>query len=163
MHAERAGSQADIARGTAAARILVNHVLYDYARSLVSGEKFKVISVEVRISAHTINRLAEIKFDTTVLLVHQPQPRHRVHYMIAQIHRLVKSPGVKILSSSIRKIPDWEKLFSSAGYDYFLIGPGVRGEIPHEQYRNTRVVQIDPQLDRTSLESARIRAGVQSR
>lgn len=148
------------ANGTATPKIITNHILYDYACSLVPGKRSEVIPVEVRASERTIHLLAEIKPKSSVLLVHQPQPAHRVHYIIQQIRELVKSPYVNIFSTSIRKIPNFAKLLSSSEYDYYLIGPGVRGEVPHEQRQNPRLLQIDPQLDRTSLESARIRAGV---
>jgi hypothetical protein len=149
-----------VVKGTCTAKILVNHILYEYARSLVSKSNPMVIPVEVRASARTINLLAEIKPNSSVLLVHLPQPAHRIHYMIEQMRELVKSPGVNILSTSIRKIPNIGRLLSGTKYDYYLIGPGVRGEVPHEQRQNPRVLLIDPQLDPTSLESARIRAGV---
>jgi len=148
------------ANGTATPKILTNHILYDYARSLVPGKKSEVIPVEVRASERTIHLLAEIKPGSSVLLVHLPHPARRVQFIILQIQKLVKSPGVNIFSTSIRKIPNFAKLLSSSKYDYYLIGPGVRGEVPPMLRKNSRLLQIDPQLDRTSLESARIRAGV---
>ncbi len=149
-----------VARGHATPKIIVNHILYEYARSMVSGKKAEIIPVEVRASAQTIHLLAEIRSNSSVLLLHQPQPVHRVHYMVEQIRNLVTSSDVSIHSSSIKKIPNLNKLFGSSEYDYYLIGPGVRGEVPREQRQNPRVLQIDPQLDRTSLESARVLAGV---
>lgn len=152
--------KADIAKGVSTPKILVNHILYEYARALGSGKEFMFIPVEVRVSERTISLLASIAPNSSVVLVHQPQPAHRLHYMIEQIRNLVKSPGVKIASTSIRKIPDFGRLLRSSRYDYYLIGPGVRGEVPQELRQNPRVLQIDPKLDSTSLETARIRAGV---
>jgi GntR family transcriptional regulator len=148
------------ANGTTPPKLLTNHILYDYARSLVPGKKSEVIPVEVRASERTIRLLAEIKPGSSVLLVHLPHPARRVHFIILQIQKLVKSPGVTIFSTSIRKIPSLTRLLSSSRYDYYLIGPGVRGEVPPMLRKNPRLLQIDPQLDRTSLESARIHAGV---
>lgn len=150
----------DIANGTATPKILVNHILSEYIRPMLTNKKSTVIQIEVRISEHTMNLLAGIKRDSSVLLIHQPHPAHRVHYMVEQIGKLIKSPGVHMHSTSIRKIRNFGKLLSSSEYDYYLIGPGVRGEVPHEHRRNSRVLQIDPQLDLASLETARIRAGV---
>jgi hypothetical protein len=72
----------------------------------------------------------------------------------------VKSPGVKISSTSINEAPNLSELLNSSRYDYYLVGPGVRGKVPPEMRQNPRVLQIIPQLDPTSLETARIRAGV---
>jgi hypothetical protein len=51
-------------------------------------------------------------------------------------------------------------LLTSAQYDYYLIGPAVRGDVPHELRQNPHILQINPQLDPASLEAAWIRAGV---
>ena len=154
------GLKAVIAKGGAAQRILVNHVMSDLVRSLLPQKKSAVIPVEVRVSEQTIKLLAEIKPDSSVLLLHQPQPSHRLHYMIEQLRNLMKAHDIKISSTSIREVPKLGELLNSPKYDYYLIGPGVRGEIPHELRQNPRVVQIVPQLDPASLEAARIRAGV---
>jgi GntR family transcriptional regulator len=141
-------------------RILVNHVMYEYVRSLLRGKKSAAIPVKVRASEQTIKLLSEIKPNASVLLIHLPQPSHRLHYMIEQLKKLVKSPGVKISSMSIHEVSSFSELLNSFQYDYYLVGPGVRGEVPHEMRQNPRILQINPQLDPTSLETARIKAGV---
>jgi GntR family transcriptional regulator len=149
-----------ISKGTATQKIMVNHVMSDLVSSLLPRKKSAVISIEVRISEQTIKLLAEIKSGASILLLHMPQPSHRLHYMIEQLRKLVKAPDVKISSRSVREVPDLSELLNSAQYDRYLIGPGARGEVPQEMRKNPRVVQIVPQLDPASLEIARIRAGV---
>ncbi len=149
-----------ISKGTATPKVLVNHVMSEIVLSLLPRKKNAVITIEVRLSEQTIHRLAEIKPCSTILLLHLPQPSHRLHYMIEQLKNLVKAPDVKISSASIREVPNLEKLLTSSQYDFYLIGPGARGEVPHELMQNPRVVPIVPQLDPASLETARIRAGV---
>jgi DNA-binding transcriptional regulator YhcF (GntR family) len=149
-----------IAKGGLAQRILVNHVMYVHVCELFPKSKSTFIPVEVRISDQTMKLMAGIKPDSTMLLLHQPQPSHRLHYMIAQIQELLQSTGVKVTSRNIREITDLGALLSSPKYDYYLIGPAVRGDIPQELHKSPRVLPINPQLDPTSLEAARIRAGV---
>jgi hypothetical protein len=149
-----------IAKGTSIQKILINHVMYEYARTLVSSRKISVIPVEVRISEQTTRLLSEIKANSSVLLIHLPHPAHRVHFMVAQMRKVVTSPGVKIFSTSVRKVSSLSELLNSARYDYYLIGPAVRGAVPHELRQNPRILQINPQLDPASLEAARIHAGV---
>jgi GntR family transcriptional regulator len=148
------------ARSSSVQKILVNHIMYEYARSLIPQKKSGIIPVNVRASEQTIKLLSEIKPDSSVLLIHVPQPSHRVHYMVAQFQKLVKSPGVKISSTSIRKESDFSKLVNSSRYDYYLVGPAVRGKVPHEMRDRANILQINPQIDLASLEAARIRAGV---
>jgi hypothetical protein len=141
-------------------RVLVNHVMHDHVNSILSGRKATVIPVKVYVSDQTIKLLGAIEADTTVLLLHMPNPAHRIRYMIAQIQGFVKSPGVKISSMSVRKVPMLAELLNSPKYNYYVIGPAVRGLISENMRQNPRVLPIDPQLDPESLESARIRAGV---
>jgi GntR family transcriptional regulator len=149
-----------IAKGGSTQRILVNHVMYEHTRSSLSRRKSSIIPIEVRVSEETIKRLTGIQPNSAMLLIHLPQPSHRVHYMVGQLKELVKSPGVKISSTSINEAPNLSELLNSSRYDYYLVGPGVRGKVPPEMRQNPRVLQIIPQLDPTSLETARIRAGV---
>jgi DNA-binding transcriptional regulator YhcF (GntR family) len=143
-----------------AQRILVNHVMCEYVRSLLSRKKYAVIPIEVRVSEQTVKLLAQIKPHSSVLIIHLPQPSHRAHFIVAQLREFIKSPGVKIFSTSIRNMSSFRKLLNSSQYDYYLIGPGVRGDVPPEMRQDPRIVQIHPQLVPASLEAARIRAGV---
>jgi GntR family transcriptional regulator len=149
-----------VAKDNSAQRILVNHVLYEYVRLQLPGKKSAIIPVEERASEQTIKLLAEIKPNSSVLLIHRRQPSHRLHYMIEQLKNLVKSPGVKISSTSFLDVPSFRELLNSLQHDYYLVGPGVRGEVPHDMRQHPRILQINPQLDPTSLETARIKAGV---
>lgn len=149
-----------VSRGASIQKILVNHVMFDYARSLIPNKKSGIIPVKVHVSEKTIKLLGEIKPGSSVLLIHKPQPSHRVHYMVAQFQELLKSPGIAISSTSIRKESDFVKLVNKSRYDYYLVGPGVRGKVPHEMRQYPNILQIDPQIDHASLEAARIRAGV---
>lgn len=141
-------------------RYLVNHVMCEYVRSLLPGKKSAVIPIEVHYSKQTIRSLANIGADSSVQLITLPQPSHRIRYMILQMRKLLKSPEIKITTVSIDADTDYKKLLNRAEYDYFLVGPGVRGEIPSKMRQDPRIILLDPVLDPVSLEAARIRAGV---
>jgi GntR family transcriptional regulator len=149
-----------VGKSVSAQRILVNHIMYEHVRSQFPGKECAIIPVEVRASEQTIKLLSEIKPNSSVLLIHLPQPPHRLHYIMEQLKKLIKFPGVKISSISIRDVPSFGELLNTYQHDYYLVGPGVRGEVPHEMRQNPRILQINPQLDPTSLETARIKAGV---
>ena len=141
-------------------RILANHILCDYVRSLLPRKKSAVIPIEVHYSTQTIRKLAHISPDSSILHITLPQPSHRIQYMVLQMRKLLKSPGIKITTVSIDEDTDFKKLLNRAGYDYFVVGPGVRGEIPRKMRQDPRIILLDPELDPVSLEAARIRAGV---
>jgi DNA-binding transcriptional regulator YhcF (GntR family) len=141
-------------------RILVNHVTCENVRSLLSRGKSAVIPIEVRVSEQTIKLLAQVKPNSSLLIIHMPQPSHRAKFIVAQLKKLVKTPGVKFSSISCRDIPSFQELLNSSQYDYFLVGPGVRGEVPSDLRQHPRILQIYPELDSASLEAARVRVGV---
>jgi GntR family transcriptional regulator len=141
-------------------RILVNHVMYELVRSLLPGKEFSVIPVEVRYSAKTTHKLAKIKPDSSIQVVLWPQPSHRIRFMINQTRKLVKAAGIKIFPVFIDEKTDFRKLLGNKQYNYCIIGPGVRGHVPPDMRKNSRVVILEPELDPASLEVARIRAGV---
>lgn len=141
-------------------KILVNHVMCEHARSLLPMKKSLVIPVEVHYSPETIRRLAKIKPDSSVKLLILPHPSHRVQFMMTQTQKLIKSRGVKITPVTIRNTKALIKQLQNKNYDYCIVGPALRGEIPAELRKNPNIILMDPKLDPVSLEIARIRAGV---
>jgi len=141
-------------------KILVNHVMCDHARSLLPGNKSLVIPIEVHYSPETIRRLSKIKPNSFVKLLILPHPSHRVQFMVAQTQKLIKSHGVKIEPVTIRNTKAMTKLLENKKYDYCIVGPALRGDVPVEMRNKPNIIPMDPQLDPVSLEIARIRAGV---
>jgi GntR family transcriptional regulator len=141
-------------------RVLVNHVMYEYVRSLLPGRKASVIPVEIRYSPQTIQKLAEIKPNTAIQVVLWNQPLHKIRFLMDQTRKLVKSPGIKMTSVLIEEKTDLRKLLNNKEYDYYIIGPGVRGHVPQDMRKSPCIVMLEPKLDPASLEVARIKAGV---
>ncbi len=147
-------------RGSRAKRILVNHLMCDVVRSLIPDKKSAVIPIEMHYSQQTIKQLNQIAANSSVLLILLPQSSQRVQFMISQLQKLMRSPGIQISSASIEDVASFKELLNQRQYDYFLVGPGVRGEVPQELRQNPRIVMLNVQIDLASLEAARIRTGV---
>jgi hypothetical protein len=149
-----------VSRGSAPRKILVNHIMCDNVRSMLSRNKSDVIPVEVRISEFSDNVLEQIKPNSSVVVIHRPQFSHSAQFILAGIRKLLEPQGNKISSYAVRDMAAFRRLVNKAEYDYYIAGPLVRGEVPPEMRQNPRIVQIQAQLDPASLEAARIRAGV---
>jgi hypothetical protein len=147
-------------RNTARSKILVNHVMCDNVRSMISRNKSDVIPIEVCSSELTTEMLEKVKPNSSVVVIHRPQLSHSVQFILAGIRRLLEPKGIQISSCSVRDAADFRKLVGEAKYDYYIAGPLVRGEVPPEMRRDPHILQIEAQLDPASLELARIRAGV---
>jgi GntR family transcriptional regulator len=140
-------------------RVLVNHVMCEYARSLI-GIKSVVIPIEVRYSGKTMDRLSKIKPNSSVKLLVLPHPSHRVQFMKAQTHHLIQASETEITAVTIRNPEALAKVLREKKYDYCILGPALRGIIPAELRDDAHIIPLDPKLDPASLENARIRAGV---
>ena len=152
--------KAMVGKGSARKKILVGHMMCDSVRAKLSGNKSDVIPIEVRSSEQTVRIFERIASNSSVLVLHLPQPLHQIEFILAGMRKMVESRGVKIYSCPVRGMSGFRKAASSSKYDYYVVGPGVRGEVPPEMRQNPRILQIHPQFDTASLEAARIRAGV---
>ncbi len=152
--------KASIAKHAVRQKILASHIMSEPVRWLFHKRKPTIIPIEIRYSDQTIRRLQQIEADSSVLLVLLPQPSHRAGFFIAQVRKLLKSPATKIDQASVSNQSDFRALIKKSPHDYYLVGPGARGEVPRDMRQNPRIVQLNPQLDPASLEAARIRAGV---
>jgi GntR family transcriptional regulator len=147
--------------GSAARRkILVDHLVCDSVRSMLPSNTTDVIPIEVLSSEQTVKIFEKIKSNSTVLVMHLPQPLHRIEFILTGMRRMAEARGIKIFSCPVRTMSSFRKVTNRSEYDYYIVGPGVRGEVPPEMRQNPRILQIHPQFDPASLEAARIRAGV---
>jgi hypothetical protein len=94
-------------------RILVNHVMYEYVRSLVPGRKASIIPVEIRYSPKTIQKLSEIKPNSSIQVVLWPQPTHKIRFIMDQTQNLVKSAGIRMTSTLIDETTDFRQLLNN--------------------------------------------------
>jgi GntR family transcriptional regulator len=152
--------KAKIGRGTARRKILVNHVMCDNVRSMLSRNKSDVIPIEVRSTELDAMMFDKIRSNSSLVVIHRHQFSHSAEFILAGIRKRLEPKGVKISSCAIRDTADFRKLVNNAHYDYYIAGPLVRGEVPPEMRQDARILQIQAQLDPASLEIARIRAGV---
>jgi DNA-binding transcriptional regulator YhcF (GntR family) len=145
---------------TARQKILANQFMYEDIAALFPRKKSSVIAIDVRSSEQTVKILKRIKANSSVLYIHLPHPPYRIRFIISHLEKQLESRGVKVFSAPVHDMAGFRKLLKNSKYDYYLVGPAVRGEVPPEMRKNPCVLQINPQLDPASLEAARIRAGV---
>jgi len=146
--------------GAVRRKILVDHLLCDSVRSMLPKNASDIIPIEVLGSERTIKIFEKIKSNSTALVMHLPQPLHRIEFILAGIRRMAEPRGIKISSCPVHTMSGFRKTVRKEEYDYYIVGPGVRGDVPPEMRQNPRILQIHPQFDPASLEAARIRAGV---
>jgi GntR family transcriptional regulator len=141
-------------------KILANHILCDSVRTMLPRNKSDAIPIESHSVEQADRTIEKIKPNSSVMVLYAPQPSHQVKFILAGVKRLTEKRGIKISSCAILSMKHFRELLNEAAYDYYLVGPAVRGDVPPEVRNDPRILQIHPQLDAVSLEAARIRAGV---
>jgi DNA-binding transcriptional regulator YhcF (GntR family) len=149
-----------VGRGSNRRKILVSHLMCDSVRSMLPGNKSDVIPIEVIASEQTLHIFDKIKPHSSVLIIHLPQPQHRIEFILAGIRKIAESRDIKIFPCPVSTMSHFRKVVKNSNYEYYIVGPGVRGEVPPELRQNPKILQINPQFEPASLEAARIRAGV---
>jgi hypothetical protein len=149
-----------IARHSGRVKILASHIMCDEIRAMLGRNKSDAIPIEIYSKKPALQTIKIIKPNSSVLVLYRPQPSHQVQFIMAAVKRLMEPRGIKISSCSARSMSQVRELLQKSEYDYYYVGPAARGEVPPEMRDDPRVLQINPQLDRASLEAARIRAGV---
>ncbi len=152
--------KAAVGKGATRRKILASHMISDNVRSMLSRNKSDVIAIELRGSDQDQKMLEVIKANSSVMVVHLPQASHRVQFILARIRKDLEPRGIKVSSCAVKNITGFRELLQSSSHDYYLVGPGVRTEVPPEVRHDPRILQLNTQLDPASLEVARIRAGV---
>jgi GntR family transcriptional regulator len=149
-----------IAQGSVRQKILTSHIMYEPVRALFQKRKPPIIPIKVRYSEQTLKRLQKIQPDASVLVVLLPQPANRAEFLVSQVRNALKSPKTQISWAPVSNQSDFKALMKNSPHDYYVVGPGAIGEIPRPLREEPRIIQLTAHLDPSSLESARIRAGV---
>jgi DNA-binding transcriptional regulator YhcF (GntR family) len=147
-------------RGRVPRKILANHLRHSFVRSLVSRKTIDVIPIEVVYSEQTRRELAKIKANSCVLRILAVLYIQNAPFIIAQLLRWVRAPGVKISWISVQNLSKIKQLLNGSKYDRVIVDPGVLNSIPKTLLQNRHLLQVRLQLHPPSLEAARIRAGV---
>jgi GntR family transcriptional regulator len=152
--------KAVVGRGPNRRKVLVSHLMCDSVQAMLPRNKSDVIPIEVIASEQTLQIFKKIESNSSVLVIHLPQPLHRIEFILAGMRKMAESRSVKISSCPVSNMSNFRKVVKSSKHDYYVVGPGVRGEVPPEMRQDPKILQINPQFEPASLEAARIRAGV---
>jgi GntR family transcriptional regulator len=152
--------KASLRKGSVPRIILATHLRRDYVRSMISSKKIDVIPIEVAYTGQTIKELAKIKANSSVLRVLAQPYVKNARFIIAQLKKRIKAPGVKISWAAIRDLSYIEPWLNSSQYDRIIVDPGIVSALPDKILRNPRTMLVRLQLSPASLEAARILSGV---
>jgi GntR family transcriptional regulator len=146
-------------KGTPLRKILTAHLVRDLVQFSLLGRRIEVIPIEVRYSEQTVRELSRIRSHSSVLRVLPAHLAPYARFILDQLHKWIKAPGIDISFVPQADI-SFEELLRGSAHSHIIVDPTTLSEIPPELQQNSRILVVRFQLDPISLETARIRAGV---
>jgi DNA-binding transcriptional regulator YhcF (GntR family) len=149
-----------LGHGSKLRKVLVNHLNHDRVRFIPHRRKIDFIPIEICYTKQTISDLGETRANSSILLV---LPGHNVliaHFIVEQLHKLMKCRDISISWIAVNAVADFNRLLSDSRYDRILVSQGARNIVPLKLQRRSHILLLQMELNPESLEIARIRAGV---
>ena len=118
-----------------------------------------IIPIEISYTKETIRALKKIRASSILVLL----PDHAVssaHFIVEQLRKWIQRKDANISWMEVDESADFRNLLNDSQYDRILVSPGAQNKVPKTLHRNSRIFLLQMELDRESLEIARIRAGV---
>lgn len=140
-------------------KVLVNHLAIDSVRHVSRGKRMDIIPLEISYTEETIRALKKMRASSILVLL----PDHAVssaHFIVEQLRKWIPRKDANISWMEAGESADFRNLCNDSQYDRILVSPGAQNKVPKELHRNARIFLLQMELDRESLEIARIRAGV---
>ena len=145
--------------GSRLRKVLVNHLAIDSVRRVSRGKRMDIIPIEISYTKETIRALKKIRASSILVLL----PDHAVssaHFIVEQLRKWIQRKDANISWMEVDESADFRNLLNDSQYDRILVSPGAQNKVPKTLHRSSRIFLLQMELDRESLEIARIRAGV---
>ncbi len=140
-------------------KILTNYIRFDQVRRIV-GNHAEVIPLGLTFAEKTVKELGRLPATANIVLVLDDKDYPSLSLLIDLYRKLVIKPESKITALPFTKIKDLREFVTSSKYDKILFSNRIWDDIPEDLKKNPKVTRPHMEVDLSSLESARIYAGV---
>jgi DNA-binding transcriptional regulator YhcF (GntR family) len=140
-------------------KVLTNYIRFDQVRRIV-GNHAEVIPLGLTFSEQTVKELGRLPSTANLVLVLDDQDYPSLSLLIELYRKLVIKPGTNISALPFNTIKDLRKFVKSNKYDKIIFSNRIWDNIPEELKKLPKVTRPHMEVDLSSLESARIHAGV---
>lgn len=142
-------------------KIIVNYYRYDEVSELVKGLNIDIIPISLKFSVETINEINSLPPKARVLLVLQDRDFSRHGDVIVGVYKSTFSNrSIEFIARPAGAVKNLAKIARSGQYDLILISNRMWDDISDDLKRLKVISRPKLEVDRISLEEARIRAGV---
>jgi len=140
-------------------KILTNYIRFDQVRRIVKNQA-EVIPLGLTFTEQTVKELGRLPSTANLVLVLDDEDYPSLSLLIELYRKLVIKPETNINALPFTKISDIRKFVKSAKYDKIIFSNRIWDSIPEDLKKNSKVTRPHMEVDLSSLESARIHAGV---
>jgi DNA-binding transcriptional regulator YhcF (GntR family) len=140
-------------------KVLTNYIRFDQVRRIV-GRHAEVIPLGLTFAEQTVKELGRLPSTAKLVLVLDDEDYPSLSLLIDLYRKLVIKPGTNISALPFTKIKDLRKFVKSTKYDKIIFSNRIWDSIPEGLKKIPKVTRPYMEVDLSSLESARIHAGV---
>jgi GntR family transcriptional regulator len=140
-------------------KILTNYVRFDQVRRIVRN-RAEVIPLGLTFTEQSIKEFGRLPAGANLVLILDDEDYPSLSLLVELYHKLVLKPGSNIAAIPFSKVHNIHRFVKSAKYDKLIFSNRIWDEIPEELKKNPKVTRPHMVVDLSSLESARIHAGV---
>ncbi len=147
-------------------RIIVNYYRYDEVAGLVKRlqrrEHAEVVPVSVRFSAEMIKQVTSLPASSRVLLVAEDSEyrRHGRQPFVEAYKEVFGKHDIEFAVRPVSSFPDLKQIAAKNGYALTIVSNSIWERLPGALRKVRGITHPRVEVDRTSLEQARIGAGV---
>ena len=140
-------------------KVLTNYIRFDQVRRVV-GNHVEVIPLGLSFTEKTIREFSRLPARANLILVLDDDDYPSLSLLIDLYRKLLVKPRTNISACPLSKIKDLPKFVKSSKYDKIIFSNRIWDTIPESLRNNPKVTRPHMEVDLSSLESARIHAGV---
>jgi GntR family transcriptional regulator len=140
-------------------KVLTNYIRFDQVRHIV-GNHAEVIPLGLSFTEKTIKEFGRLPSTANLVLVLDDADYPSLSLLLDLYRKLLIKPGTTISASPLSKIKDLHMFVKSNKYTKIIFSNRIWDNIPESLRNNSKVTRPHMEVDLSSLESARIHAGV---
>jgi GntR family transcriptional regulator len=140
--------------------ILTNYLRLDQVLKILKPRRADVIPLSLTFSSEMRDVLRRLPSNAEVALILADRDYPSRAIFLESYGQLLVNPSIKLTTVPRSRIKDLERFVKSTQYQKVIISNRIWDEVPESVKKHPRVTRAIMEIDLTSLESARIRAGV---
>jgi len=132
----------------------------DEVRTIVNRSRADVIPLSLVFAPEMREAFRRLPPNVSVVLVLDDRDYPSLSLILESYRQILVDPSVKLTAMSLSRVRDLERFVKSAKYQKVIFSNRIWDKVPDRLKKHPRITRPIMDIDLSSLESVRIRAGV---